>query len=116
MQFSHGLLHPLAILDCLKHLRGLFFGSYIFSAGDLDFAFVGSRSPSSMDVRRCQTPAMVEMEVMMHAVSYNLMRTLIQEAAIRHQADLTRITFKEMRIQQRGLAVAVVAGERHGAG
>jgi hypothetical protein len=47
-----------------------------------------------MDVLRCQTPAMVEKEVMMHAVSYNLIRALMQEAAIRHQVDLTRISFK----------------------
>jgi hypothetical protein len=31
---------------------------------------------------------------MMHAVSYNLVRALMQEAAIRHQVDLTRISFK----------------------
>jgi hypothetical protein len=31
---------------------------------------------------------------MMHAVSYNLVRSLMQEAAIRHQVDLTRISFK----------------------
>ena len=47
-----------------------------------------------MDVLRCQTPAMVEKEIMMHAVSYNLIRSLMQEAAIRHQVDLTRISFK----------------------
>jgi hypothetical protein len=47
-----------------------------------------------MDVLSCQTPAMVEKEVMMHAVSYNLVRALMQEAAIRHQVDLTRMSFK----------------------
>ena len=47
-----------------------------------------------MDVLRCQTPGMVEKEVMMHAVSYNLVRALMQEAAIRHQVDLTRLSFK----------------------
>lgn len=47
-----------------------------------------------MDVLRCKTPGMVEKEVMMHAISYNLVRALMQEAAIRHQVDLTRISFK----------------------
>ena len=47
-----------------------------------------------MDVLRCKTPAMVEKEVMMHALSYNLVRSLMQEAAVRHQVDLTRISFK----------------------
>lgn len=47
-----------------------------------------------MDVLRCKTPVMVEKEVMMHAVSYNLVRSLMQEAAVRHQVDLTRVSFK----------------------
>lgn len=47
-----------------------------------------------MDVLRCQTPAMVEKEIMMHAVSYNLIRSLMQEAATSHQIDLSRISFK----------------------
>jgi hypothetical protein len=45
-------------------------------------------------VLRCKTPVMVEKEVMMHAVSYNLVRSLMQLAAVRHQVDLTRISFK----------------------
>lgn len=47
-----------------------------------------------MDVLRCQTPAMVEKEIIMHAVSYNLVRSLMQESAISHQMDLSRISFK----------------------
>ena len=47
-----------------------------------------------MDVLRCQTPAMAEKEIMMHAVSYNLIRSLMQEAATSHQIDLSRISFK----------------------
>lgn len=47
-----------------------------------------------MDVLRCKTPDMVDKEVMMHAVSYNLIRSLMQEAALRHHVDLTRISFK----------------------
>ena len=39
-------------------------------------------------------PGMVEKEVMMHAVSYNLVHALMQEAVIRHQVDLTRLSFK----------------------
>ena len=48
----------------------------------------------SMDMLHCQTPDMVEKEVMMHAVSYNPVRSLMQEAAIRHQVNLTRMSFK----------------------
>ena len=31
---------------------------------------------------------------MMHSISYNLVRSLMQQAAIDHQVDLTRISFK----------------------
>jgi len=47
-----------------------------------------------MDILRCQTPAMVDKEVRMHAVAYNLVRALMQEASIRHQVELPRISFK----------------------
>lgn len=47
-----------------------------------------------MDVLRCQTPDMVEKEVLMHSIAYNLVRALMQKAAIEHQVDLSRISFK----------------------
>ena len=47
-----------------------------------------------MDVLSCKTSVMVEKEVLMHTVSYNLIRALMQEAAIRHDVDLSRISLK----------------------
>jgi len=47
-----------------------------------------------MDVLRCLTPGMVDKEVMMYRVSYNLVRALMQEAAVRHDVDLSRISLK----------------------
>lgn len=47
-----------------------------------------------MDVLRCLAPEMVKKEIIMHAITYNLIRSLMQEAAALYQVDLTRISFK----------------------
>jgi len=47
-----------------------------------------------MDVLRCQTPAMVRKEIAMHAIAYNLIRALMQEAAALYHVPLDRISFK----------------------
>lgn len=48
----------------------------------------------AMDILRCKTPDMVEKEVMMHAIAYNLIRALMGEAAWRGALDWERIRFK----------------------
>lgn len=47
-----------------------------------------------MEVMRTKTPAMVEKELLMHAIAYNALRALILESASMHQQDLGRISFK----------------------
>ena len=47
-----------------------------------------------MDVLRCKTPEMVRKEIIMHAIAYNLIRALMQEAAATYDVDLARISFK----------------------
>ena len=47
-----------------------------------------------MDVLRCRTPDMVRKEIALHAIVYNLVRALMQQAAALYQVDLTRISFK----------------------
>jgi len=69
-------------------------GELYFQRWSVELHFREIKITLGMDVLRCQTPAMVEKEVMMHTISYNLVRALMQEAAIRHQVDLTRISFK----------------------
>lgn len=48
----------------------------------------------NMDVLRCQTPGMIERELQMHVVAYNLIRCVMQKAALTHQCDLNRLSFK----------------------
>ena len=47
-----------------------------------------------MDILRCQTPEMIEKELLMHAIAYNLIRALMKDIAANCQVDLDRISFK----------------------
>jgi hypothetical protein len=47
-----------------------------------------------MDVLRCLTPRMVETELWMHVIAYNLVRAVMLEAALAHGAPHDRISFK----------------------
>lgn len=47
-----------------------------------------------LDVLRCQTPAMVRKEIVMHAIAYNLIRALMQDIAHSYQIALHRLSFK----------------------
>lgn len=47
-----------------------------------------------MDVLRCQTPDMVRKEIAMHAIAYNLIRALMQQAAALYHVPIERLSFK----------------------
>src|SRR3982750_3423227 len=47
-----------------------------------------------MEVLRCETPAMVEKEVWMHVLAYNLIRGLMARAAEAHGKEPRRLSFK----------------------
>jgi hypothetical protein len=47
-----------------------------------------------MDVLRCQSPKMIEKELAMHRIACNLVRALMQRAAICHHVRLERLSFK----------------------
>lgn len=47
-----------------------------------------------LDVLRCQTPALIEKEVWLQALAYNLVRALMLEAAWTHGVELDRLSFK----------------------
>ena len=48
----------------------------------------------AMDVLRCKSPELIEREVLMHQIAYNLVRSLMQRSAHLHHAPLSRISFK----------------------
>jgi len=65
----------------------------------------------NMDVLRCKTPAMIERELLIHLVAYNLVRTLMQVSAASHGADLRRLSFKGTLDTVRHFANAAHAAE-----
>jgi hypothetical protein len=48
----------------------------------------------AMDVLRCKSPELIEREVLLHRIAYNLIRCLMQRSAHLHRAALERISFK----------------------
>ena len=48
----------------------------------------------NMDILRCKTPHMIERELAMHIIAYNLVRCVMQKAALTHNIDLQRVSFK----------------------
>jgi len=48
----------------------------------------------AMDVLRCKSPELIEREVLMHQIAYNLVRSLMQRSAHLHRIALTRLSFK----------------------
>lgn len=52
------------------------------------------KSTMGADVLRCRSPRMIEKELCMNAIAYNLMRCVMQEAAQRHDVPLDRLSFK----------------------
>lgn len=52
------------------------------------------KTTMSADVLRCKSPAMIEKELCMNAIGYNLIRCVMQEAAQRHDVELDHLSFK----------------------
>jgi hypothetical protein len=47
-----------------------------------------------MDVLRCKTPELVRKEVWAHVLAYNLVRTVMAQAAARHEVEPRSVSFK----------------------
>jgi hypothetical protein len=52
------------------------------------------KTTMKMDVLRCKSPTMIQRELAMHSIAYNLIRTLMLEASICYHVALDRISFK----------------------
>jgi hypothetical protein len=47
-----------------------------------------------MDILRCKTPELVRKEVWTHILAYNLLRTIMAQAAVKHDIEPRTISFK----------------------
>lgn len=66
----------------------------------------------AMDVLRCKSPELIQREVALHRIAYNLVRSLMQRSAHRLQVPLERISFKgSLDTLRHWSAVIAAAGE-----
>ena len=59
-----------------------------------ELTFRDLKTVMQMDVLRCKSPEMVQKEILMHFIAYNLIRLLMQEASVVWSVPLHRISFK----------------------
>ena len=69
-------------------------GELYFQRWSVELHFREIKTLLRLDILRCLTPTMVHKELLLHMIAYNLIRCLMQQAAICHQVDLSRISFK----------------------
>lgn len=67
----------------------------------------------AMGILRCKSPAMIEREVALHVIAYNLVRALMQRAAHGHDVPLGRISFKGSvdALRQWSAVIAAASGQ-----
>ncbi len=65
-----------------------------FQRWSVELHFREIKTLLGMDVLRCLSPQMILKEVVMHQIAYNLVRALMQRAAITHHIALHRLSFK----------------------
>jgi hypothetical protein len=60
--------------------------------GEVDLRSI--KSTMKMDILRCKTPAMVEKEIWVHLLAYNLLRTVMAVAAAENEVEPRTLSFK----------------------
>lgn len=65
-----------------------------FRRWSIELFYRDVKTTMHMEVMRTKTPTMIEKELLMHAIAYNMIRALILESAAVHQQELGRISFK----------------------
>jgi hypothetical protein len=65
-----------------------------FQRWSVELHFREIKTLLGMDVLRCLSPKMIQKELAMHRIAYNLVRVLMQQAAIKYRVALPRLSFK----------------------
>lgn len=60
----------------------------------MELFFRDIKATLGLDVLRCQSPELIEKEIHLQVIAYNLVRALMLEAAWRHDVAIERISFK----------------------
>jgi hypothetical protein len=82
-----------------------------FRRWSIELHFREIKTHLHMDVLRCLSPDMIERELRMHFISYNLIRCIMQKAARIHAVALERISFKGSLDTLRQFANAAIGAE-----
>jgi len=91
--------------DALRELYG--------QRWQVELHFAQIKTMLAMDVLRCKSPEMIEREVAIHRIAYNLVRSLMQRSAHLHRVPLGRMSFKgSLDTVRHWSAVIAAAGER----
>jgi hypothetical protein len=61
---------------------------------NVELHFDQIKTTLGLDVLTCKHPEMIEKELQIHLIAYNLVRALMQKAALLHDVPLERISFK----------------------
>src|SRR6202045_2342461 len=69
-------------------------GELYFQRWSVELHFREIKTLLRLDILRCLSPQIVHKELLLHMIAYNLIRCLMQQAAICHHVDLSRISFK----------------------
>ena len=69
-------------------------GQLYFRRWAVELFFRDIKSTPGLDVLRCQIPAMIRKEIVMHALACNLIRALMQDIAHSYQVSVQRLSFK----------------------
>ena len=56
--------------------------------------FLAIKQTIQMDVLRCKSPAMIQKEIWVHLLAYNLIRKVMSQAAIKHEKIPQQLSFK----------------------
>jgi hypothetical protein len=81
------------LLDCNLYPASALAELY-FQRWNIELHFREIKTLLGMDVLRCLSPLMIEKELAMHRIAYNLVRALMLRAAICHHVNLDRLSFK----------------------
>ncbi len=87
-------------------LAGLYFRRW-----SIELHFREIKIHLNMDVLRCLSPEMIERELRMHFIAYNLLRCVMQKAAHTHHVALDRLSFKGCLDTLRQFANAAIGAE-----
>lgn len=90
---SQKILISTTLLDSEKY-SAIEIAQLYFKRWQIEVFFRDIKTTMGMDVLRGRSPQMIQKELLMYSIAYNLLRSMMQEAASMYEVSLSRISFK----------------------